>query len=51
MGNVMPWFMFGSSSDCDGIEVDYLNGQEIPNIRRMETPGQLGFVWDLYLDW
>lgn len=33
------------------IEVDYLNGQEIPTIRRMETPGQLGFVWDIYLDW
>ena len=31
--------------------MDYLNGQEIPNIRRMETPGTLGFVWDIYLDW
>lgn len=29
----------------------YLNGQEIPNIRRMEAPGQLGFIWDIYLDW
>ena len=37
--------------DTDFIEVDYLNGQEIPNIRRMETPGTLGFVWDIYLDW
>ena len=51
MGNVMPWFMFGSSSDCDGIEVDYLNGQEIPTIKRSETVGQLGFVWDIFLDW
>ena len=50
-GNVMPWFLFGDLSDTDGIEVDYLNGQEIPNIRRMETPGTLGFVWDIYLDW
>lgn len=50
-GNVMPWFLFGDQSDTDGIEVDYLNGQEIPNIRRMETPGTLGFVWDIYLDW
>lgn len=33
------------------IEVDYLNGQEIPNIRRMETPGQLGLIWDIFLDW
>lgn len=51
MGNVMPWFLFGNPSDCDGIEIDYLNGQEIPNIRRMEAPGQLGFIWDIYLDW
>lgn len=51
MGNVMPWFMFGSSSDCDGIEVDYLNGKEIPTIKRSETVGQLGFVWDIFLDW
>lgn len=51
MGNIMPWFMFGSSSDCDGIEVDYLNGQEIPTIKRSETVGQLGFVWDIFLDW
>lgn len=51
MGNIMPWFLFGDPSDCDGIEIDYLNGQEIPNIRRMEAPGQLGFIWDIYLDW
>lgn len=46
-----PWFIFGDKADTDGIEVDYLNGQEIPSIRRMETPGQLGYVWDIYLDW
>ena len=50
-GNAMPWFLLGNSDDTDFIEVDYLNGNEIPNIRRMETPGQLGFVWDIYLDW
>lgn len=50
-GNVMPWWLLGSRDDTDFIEVDYLNGQEIPTIRRMETPGQLGFVWDIYLDW
>lgn len=50
-GNVMPWYLLGSRDDTDFIEVDYLNGQEIPNIRRMETPGTLGFVWDIYLDW
>lgn len=50
-GKVMPWFLFGAASDTDGIEVDYLNGVEIPSIRRMETSGVLGFVWDIYLDW
>lgn len=51
LGKTMPWFMTGNPSDTDGIEIDYLNGQEIPNIRRMEAPGQLGFIWDIYLDW
>ncbi|MCD8364769.1 MAG: hypothetical protein LUC83_02950 [Clostridiales bacterium] len=51
LGNVMPWFIIGAASDTDFIEVDYLNGQEIPTIRRSETIGQLGFVWDIYLDW
>ena len=51
MGNVMPWWLFGAEGDCDGIQVDYLNGQEIPTIRRMEAPGQLGFIWDIFLDW
>lgn len=50
-GNVMPWFLLGAAEDTDFIEVDYLNGQEIPTIRRMEVSGQLGFVWDIYLDW
>lgn len=50
-GNVMPWFLLGDKDDTDFMEVDYLNGQEIPTIRRMEVPGTLGFVWDIYLDW
>lgn len=50
-GNVMPWWLVGSKDDTEFIQVDYLNGQEIPNIRRMEVPGTLGFVWDVYLDW
>lgn len=50
-GNTMPWFLLGANEDTDFIEVDYLNGQEIPTIRRMETAGTLGFVWDIYLDW
>lgn len=47
----MPWFVVGDKGDTDSIQVDYLNGQEIPTIRRMESAGQLGFVWDIYLDW
>lgn len=46
-----PWFLLGATEDTAFIEVDYLNGQEVPTIRRMESPGQLGFVWDVYLDW
>ena len=40
-----PWFMAADPSSVRGIQVDYLNGQEMPMIRRMETPGTLGFVW------
>ena len=46
-----PWFMVASSDSARGIQVDYLNGQETPTVRRMEVPGTLGFVWDMYLDW
>ena len=50
-GSPIPWFMVGDRNDTDFVQVDYLNGQDIPNIRRMEAPGQLGFVWDVFLDW
>ena len=50
-GAKTPWFMFADTASAKGIQVDYLNGQETPTVRRMETPGQLGFVWDIYLDW
>ena len=49
--NACPWFVFADKASCRGIQVDYLNGQETPTVRRMESPGQLGFVWDIYLDW
>nr|DAW23808.1 MAG TPA: major capsid protein [Caudoviricetes sp.] len=44
----IPWFM-GCAREI--IQVDYLNGQRIPTIRRSEKPGTLGFVWDVYHDW
>ena len=50
-GNAMPWFLFGNNNDVDSIEIDYLNGNDKPTIRRMEKPGVLGFTWDVYLDW
>lgn len=50
-GNAMPWYVVGDKNDVDTIQVDYLNGNEIPTIVRSSVPGVLGFVWDIYLDW
>jgi hypothetical protein len=49
--NACPWFMATDPMSAKGIQVDYLNGQETPTVRRMEAPGQLGFTWDIFLDW
>lgn len=46
-----PWFMIADQLTARSIQVDYLDGNETPTIRRMETPGTLGFVWDIYFDW
>lgn len=46
-----PWFMAANTLTARGIQVDYLNGQKTPTIRRAEVPGTLGFVWDIYMDW
>jgi len=45
-----PWFMVADQASARGIQVDYLNGQETPTVRRMETVGQLGFTWDIWFD-
>lgn len=50
-GKAVPWFLVSDRNSANNIQVDYLNGVEIPTIRRMETPGVLGFTWDIYLDW
>ena len=50
-GNQCPWFMIADPTSARGIQVDYLNGQEVPTVRRMEAPGTLGFTWDIWLDW
>lgn len=46
-----PWFMVADPATSKSIQVDYLNGQETPTFRRSEVAGQLGFVWDIWLDW
>lgn len=50
-GNAVPWFVVGDPGYAKSLQVDYLNGQETPTIRRSEVPGQLGYVWDIWLDW
>lgn len=50
-GNAVPWFVAGDKTYAKSLQVDYLNGQETPTIRRSEVPGRLGFVWDIWLDW
>lgn len=47
----IAWYLVADPSIVPTIQVDYLNGQEIPTIRRMEYPGQLGYIWDIYHDW
>lgn len=46
-----PWFMVADPLSARSIQVDYLNGQETPIVRRMEAPGVLGYTWDIYTDW
>lgn len=50
-GKACPWFLVSDPFDCLGIQVDYLNGNETPTVRRSEVPGTLGFVWDVWHDW
>ncbi len=46
-----PWFIVAQPTSAKGIQVDYLNGAKTPTVRRMEVPGTLGFVWDIFMDW
>ena len=45
-----PWFLVANKYTAGSVGVDFLNGKQEPTIRRMETAGQLGFIWDVYLD-
>ena len=46
--NACPWFIVG---DGNFVEVDFLNGNETPEIRLSEKSGTLGLIWDIFLDW
>ena len=50
-GKACPWFLASDPAACLGTHVDYLNGNEMPTVRRSEVPGTLGFVWDVWHDW
>lgn len=50
-GKAVPWFMVADPMSAKSVHVDYLNGKEMPFIRRMEAPGTLGFTWDIFMDW
>lgn len=50
-GAALPWFMAGNPATGRSIQVDYLNGMKTPSVRRSQPTGQLGFVWDMWLDW
>ncbi len=49
--NAAPWFMVANPMTAKSVQVDYLNGQETPTIRRSEVTGRLGFAWDIWMDW
>lgn len=46
-----PWFMVADKSSARSLQVEYLNGQEMPTVRKAERPGTLGYTWDIFLDW
>lgn len=51
-GEPYAWFLAADPNQIDTIQVDYYNGIETPQLIRHESiPGQLGMIWDAYLDW
>lgn len=45
------WFM-GADAIRSAVQVDFLNGIDMPTIQmRQAPPGQLGYVWDIYIDY
>jgi len=50
-GSPVPWFLFADKAAATAIQIDYLNGQKTPMLKRAEKPGTLGFIWDFWGFW
>ena len=50
-GAPAPWFLFADKNAATAVQVDYLNGQETPLLKRSEKTGTLGFIWDFWGFW
>ena len=50
-GTPAPWFLFADKKAATAIQVDYLNGQKTPLLKRSEKSGTLGFIWDFWGFW
>ncbi len=50
-GKEVPWFLGADPMMHAGLQVDYLNGNEMPTSRRSEKVGSLGIHWDVWHDW
>lgn len=50
-GKEVPWFLGADPIMNVGLQVDYLNGNEMPTSRRSEKVGVLGVQWDVWHDW
>ena len=47
----LEWYL-AADALRSAVQVDFLNGVDMPTIQmRQAPPGQLGFVWDIYIDY
>ena len=49
--NNVPWYLVADINTAKSIQIDYLNGNEMPTISRNNDPNILGFSWNIFLDW
>ena len=45
------WFLAADQMDCDGIEVTYLNGNEMPQLESQIGFDYLGIKWRIFMDY